>query len=408
MLPSAPAGLPPLCSILPAAPNCVAKKIIKSGTDAIAGNVVDEVAQAFAKAAGEMFKACMTFWVSVPTPTLADDSGYQATGAVRLVQQDLNWFVGFAAVLGLLLAAGRMAWQRKGEAATRAVGGLLTLIVVTACGVGAVMLATQAGDEFSKWIIAQSFGSGAAFSKNLANMTVIGTRMGMSPGLVIVIALFALFGSLLQTILMMVRGVMLGLLSCFLPLAAAATIMPEGKAWFRKVVSWLIAFVLYKPVAAVVYAYAFYSISAPDTMSQLEGVVMVVLAVFTLPALMRFVMPMVSSVGGGAAMGAMAGGMAGAMGAKTVGSLAGKASGGGSGGGSGGKDGKSGATGAQVPGGGKPTPPTGPVAGKGAVAAAGPVGLAAAAGLGVAMGAKRAIENTASDATGEGGPNGSK
>ena len=49
---------------------------------------------------------------------------------------------------------------------------------------------------------------------------------------------------------------MLILLLGVLPIAAAATNTEMGRGWFKQIIAWLLAFILYKPVAAIVYATA--------------------------------------------------------------------------------------------------------------------------------------------------------
>ncbi|WP_254517711.1 hypothetical protein, partial [Salmonella enterica] len=78
--------------------------------------------------------------------------------------------------------------------------------------------------------------------------------------------------------------------------------------------AWLAAFILYKPAAAIIYATAFY-LTGTDVLkddgtgllSILTGMILMVLALFAMPALMRFVTPMVGAMAaGGAGMGAAA------------------------------------------------------------------------------------------------------
>jgi len=114
-----------------------------------------------------------------------------------------------------------------------------------------------------------------------------------------------------QIVLMVVRSAMLILLLGVLPIAAAATNTEMGKGWFKRIISWLIAFILYKPVAALVYATAIKLTGAAfeegerngplaftsqdpgeQIMNMVTGVTMLVLALFALPALMRFITPL--------------------------------------------------------------------------------------------------------------------
>ena len=68
--------------------------------------------------------------------------------------------------------------------------------------------------------------------------------------------------------------------------------VPQGLAW-------LIAFALYKPAAAIVYAVAFDLAGQQGALALLDGVMMLVLAILALPALLRFVVPATSALAGG-------------------------------------------------------------------------------------------------------------
>lgn len=69
-------------------------------------------------------------------------------------------------------------------------------------------------------------------------------------------------------------------------------------------IGWLIAFILFKPVAAMCYAGALWSVTnASNEIDQIAGIFLVILAaVLTLPALKRLIGPQVEKGGGGGAM----------------------------------------------------------------------------------------------------------
>ncbi|KWX04642.1 hypothetical protein TR74_24295, partial [Carbonactinospora thermoautotrophica] len=230
-----------------------------------------------------------------------------------------RWYVAFLAVLGLLIAAGQMAWQQRGEPARRAAEGLLTLVVVSGASVTGVALATQAGDAYSEWIITRALGS-ADFGGAVTRMASLQT-VTLTPGLMIIIAILAIISSLFQIVLMLARVAMLGLLTASLQLGAAISSTAEGRAWFKRMLGWLIAFVLYKPVAATIYAFSFTALGTPNSaLAQLSGIVMIILAGLALPALMRFFTPLVAATtrgGSGGAAGMLASGAV-AMGARMV------------------------------------------------------------------------------------------
>ncbi|MES4886057.1 hypothetical protein ABVB69_36990 [Streptomyces sp. NPDC000349] len=269
----------------------------------------DEIAESAAKAASTTVEALGSAWMNLGTPNLSDN-----TGPVAFLQGSTLWITSFTAVLCLLVAAGQIAWQRRGETARQALQGLLNLLMVSSAGVATVALLTSAGDRFSVWIIDRSTGcrqiSAAGepveqcvgeFEKRTSAMLALGGTD--SSFLVLIMAILVITGTVAQIALMIVRMAMLVILTGTLPLVAAASSTPAGRVWFRRSVGWLLAFVLYKPAAAVVYAAAF-SISGHEqdneVISMVSGVVLIVLACFTLPALMRFAAPVVQAAVSGA------------------------------------------------------------------------------------------------------------
>lgn len=232
-----------------------------------------------------------------PTPT-------NASSPVAFIQSSLAFYVGGMAVVGVVIGAGRMAWHQRMAPGRDMVQSLLTLIVVSGSGLVAIQLAVVAADSLASWILTSST-KGTDFGQNIIDLVLLPTGQAgaIGPILVIILGIIALLASLVQIALMVIRGAMLVLLAGIFPLSASFTNTATGKAWFQKCVSWLIAFILYKPAAAVVYATAFQlagSEQTPDASGLLKivtGVVMMIMALVALPALMRFIAPMVSQTG---------------------------------------------------------------------------------------------------------------
>ncbi|MFJ8751489.1 hypothetical protein ACIREO_19480 [Streptomyces sp. NPDC102441] len=279
----------------------------------------DDIAESAAKAASTTVKALGSAWMDLGGPDLSEGSG-----PVAFLRGSTLWVTSFTAVLCLLVAAGQIAWQRRGEPARQALQGLFNLVMVSSVGVATVSLLTSAGDKFSIWIIDRSTGCRqisaagepvaqcvAEFEKRTTAMLALGDTG--SSFLVLIMAVLVITGTVAQIALMIVRVAMLVILAGTLPLAAAASSTPAGRVWFRKSLGWLFAFLLYKPAAAIVYAAAF-SITGQDqdneVVSMVSGVVLIGLACFTLPALMRFAAPVVQAAvsGGGRTAGSSAGG----------------------------------------------------------------------------------------------------
>jgi hypothetical protein len=326
--------------------------VVSCGTDvtaqAVTGSAFESIVNYFARGASNIVYGLTMGWMDFPTPDLSGSTnadGYEPArldgtttgtqGPVYFLQESMGWVTAWVAVLCLLLAAGRMMWQHRAEPAKEALQGLFTLVLVSSGGVAFIQVATRAGDSFSTWVVARSLGCDAGeangcqeeFGKRLLKLIALDAQSNML-AITFVIALLLIISSYIQMALLIARNAMLILCAGTLPLAAAASGTEAGRGWFRKQLGWTVAFILFKPTAAVVYAAAFAGMGqgkAGDTWTQLYGVTLLLLAGLTLPALMRFVTPLVSAaaIGGAGAGAAVAGGMravaTGAVAVKTMG-----------------------------------------------------------------------------------------
>ncbi|MQS16449.1 hypothetical protein F7Q99_30705 [Streptomyces kaniharaensis] len=300
-------------------------------------SVVQTIVDSCCAMAGKVAAAVTTWWISVPTANILADS--QGNGPIVWVWQHTMWLSAWIAVMAILVSAGRLAIQRRAEPAIDVAKGIFAMSFVGAGALAAVGVLTTAGDDFSEWIVYKA--ADGDFGAAVIEWLKVSAQSQGGPMLALILALLATLACLAQVALMLVRTAMLILLCGTLPLTAAAATTPSGRQTFQKAVSWLIAFVMYKPVAAIIYATAFRMIAALKTskgtdglVTSVSGIVLMLLSVVALPALMRFVTPVVGAAGGGggggggvAAMGAIAGG------AKAVSSQKSGAGGGGGGGG---------------------------------------------------------------------------
>src|SRR5699024_9907366 len=141
----------------------------------------------------------------------------------------------------------------------------------------------------------------ACFGSNMLRLLALTTNNaagGLGSLLIIILGLIAVLAAVFQIVLMVSRGGMLVILTGILPLSASFTNTEQGKAWFKKCVGWLIAFILYKPAAAIIYAAAFqltatnvdvFNDDGTGLLAVLTGLMLMVIALFAMPALMRFV-----------------------------------------------------------------------------------------------------------------------
>jgi len=344
--------------------------LAKAGAGAVASKVtnsfLDEVRKSAADATTTILKTLGTFWLNIPSPKVSNLAGpeltgaaaptnLQASGAAGVLQGNLGYLTILAAVVGLIVCGARLGITGRSEHGSEAVKMLVRLIAVTAAGAGIVDILIKAGDVFSPWIISSA--TGAPFDQTAPSLLTNEGLLAMTPLLTIIVAIFALFGAGAMVIFMILRGALLILLIAVWPLSASLTSTEQGLQWYKKINAYLIAFVLLKPVASIIYAAGYLLIhDAHDfqttdpgvsaLMASLTGMAILAVAGLSLPALLRFVAPATAS-GSGAMTGAAVMGAAVAVGAAAVTMGAGAAAGGagaGAGGASGG--GASGAAGA--------------------------------------------------------------
>lgn len=240
-----------------------------------------------------------TLWVYVPTLHPTSGGDYEPVATVSFMRSQVMWIVVSAAAVSVIIGGIRMAWQGRGEPAKDLFKSLLTLLVVSGAGLATVTLLTEAGDMLAETMLEHAVQqSGRSFAENIADM-ITGAMLAsghnallLGPAIIVAMGFTAFLVSMFQIMLMIVRNGMLILLAGVLPLAAAATNTEMGKSWFKKVCSWLVVFIVYKPVAALIYATAIVlGGSQGNLMKVMTGVVMMVLSIIALPALLRLVSP---------------------------------------------------------------------------------------------------------------------
>ena len=225
-----------------------------------------------------MVTQTVTWWIQIPSPDLAGEP------AVGQLQQWILPLAVAVAVLGVIIAGGRMALTRKADPLMDVGSGLVVIAATSAVGVLLPSLLLKAGDAWSSWVLRESAGGQFA-----ARLTSVLTLSGATPAVVVVLGIVAIIISAIQAVLMLFRQGALVILAGMLPLAAAGMLTPATRGWFRRVTGWMLALIFYKPAAAAVYATAFTMIGAGQgTRTVLMGFAMVFMSLLALPVLMRF------------------------------------------------------------------------------------------------------------------------
>jgi type IV secretion system protein TrbL len=368
--------------------------VVGGGAVDIASASIKAVAAGIAKAVGSVLEVLGTLWIRLDVPNVWSEQGGQSA-TVTFLHSEVAVIAGGLAVLGILIGACRLAWEQRAQPGRDLVQGLITLTLVTGCGVPVIGLLVSGSDAVAQSILDDARASTAGdFGANVVAMLGLSGPV-LAPMLVIFLGSIAVLVTVLQIGLMVFRAAALVMLAGLLPIAASMTTTQAGREHFKRYVGWVVALAAYKPIAALIYAAAFkltstHEINPNGAGSLLIGVCLMTVAVVALPALLKFLVPAIGAISVGAASGGavgMAGAMAMPTGARMIASHGGA--------------GAVGAAGA-----------AGPSGATAATAAAGPVG-AAVAGATVA---KQAVDGAAQHATNptntntdrNGGPDGNR
>lgn len=357
--PSTVRNVDPSCVLVPAA--CA----LDGAGEAAQGAVDDAVTSAVDSGARSLGEAMMGAWdalmkkfltVWLDQGLLVDLEGDQ----VHWLSNALRTLTVPFAVIGIMIACVWTMMNHRGDRMRTALEALFRVFLVSTLGTAFVALMVPVGDKFGQWIL-----SNAGVTVNGWQSAAAAGIVQTQPGLAILAGIFGALSVFFQWVIMLARVVVLPLLVAIWPTTAAAAMIRGGEQSFASVTRWIIAFLLYKPAAAIVYAFAWRLKSDDDISTVINGLLLLIMAVLALPVLLRLMTPaanaMGSAAGGGmslAATGAIvATGVAAGAAIVTGGTSAAAApAAAGAGGGAGGAS-RFTAGGTQSPAGGGPQPP---------------------------------------------------
>lgn len=278
---------------------CAVKKGTEGAVSSAASNGFKQAAETIFAAYDDVFKQFMTSWVN---------SGF----LVSLDNKATKWFQDtslpitvFLLVIGLVIASARIMYERRGEPFREAMQDLGKAVAVITLGTSLIQVLVWGGDAYGQWILKVS---GTTATDGIADSAFAAA----SPGLALIFGLIGALAVGLQWVIMYVRQALMLLLNAFWQVVAASALLQKGKQAFEKITAWILAFILYMPVAASIYAFAWRLKNGQDGAGGvLYGLMLIALAVIALPAMMRLLVPAAgaigSAVGGAMAIGMVAG-----------------------------------------------------------------------------------------------------
>jgi hypothetical protein len=268
-------------SCLPVDPLCLAGQAAGAAASAGVNAAGNAIAQGWAdevrKASVWILENTIGWWLNIASVDLAGSP-------VGTLQNYTLPLVLIVAVFGCVLAGVRMILTRKPDPLLGVGRGLGALVIWTTLGTALATAALRGGDVFSLWVL-NAAASGRAADKlvSLAGFDHIDSAVA-----VIFLGACMFVAGLVQAALMVFREVSIVVLVSVIPLAASGQFSAGTRKWLPKVLGWLTALIVYKPAAALVYACALTMWGdAKGFRANLGGIVLLVLATFTLPLLLK-------------------------------------------------------------------------------------------------------------------------
>ncbi|PRQ11441.1 hypothetical protein C1Y63_06215 [Corynebacterium sp. 13CS0277] len=292
----------------------------KAAKDKVAGfwnDPVGKFTRAVMEGNTQMLTIAMTFWM---------DYNYGANGQldanIRGVLNIVLGISGFFLIAGFIIGGARIAASRRMglQEGIEDVGSQVGHWLVYSTLVPAIATGGFWASDALAQAIMDNFG--ATDPNSFIEMTAL-EDVKLGPVVMLVLGLVALAGSCMQLVALVIRQLMLPIAVGIAALFAAASFSETGKNGLKHLEGWIIAAIAFKPISALFYSVTLWYVTLPgsgdDMMGAIINALMIALAGFSAPALVRMIVPAVAQAGGGSA-GAFAAGVGGAAGA-TLGAL---------------------------------------------------------------------------------------
>jgi hypothetical protein len=248
---------------------------VMAGLDTFWGSLADGIRQA----AGEAVTFLFSWWAGTGS-TPVD------TAVVHTAQRFATvWIAVPVAVLAVLavivwtVGTGNPAWIRD------LARGLLVFGVTAAGSIPMVSALQRWMDGLAEGLLA-AVPTGDVGRRLIEDLTL----PGVDSTQVAFWGLIVFLVSLVQYVLGVFRDGAVLILTVVLPVAAAGQFSRGSLLWLPKVTGWLLAFLMYKPAAALIYYVGFSLVGrSSDVRSLATGLCLMVTVVLALPALLRLV-----------------------------------------------------------------------------------------------------------------------
>lgn len=246
------------------------------------------ICKSFAQAAADVLTTFAHAFTSIPSVT----PGAAGIHSVYIVSLGLAAFVAVLLVFGQVI---RTAWTADGSGLAQALTGGGKTVVAWMATAAVATAALQASNNLTNWIVAQTTKTQGPLAVRLAgivNWAQVTGPGGQGTIAVSLLLIVALVGIVLVIVLwfeLLLRNAAIAILIAMSPIAAAGQMSETTRVWWQRTCSAALQLTIMKPVIALVFAVGFaMSGNSHGVEAVLEGLLVLVLAVFSWPVIARF------------------------------------------------------------------------------------------------------------------------
>jgi len=247
---------------------------------ALADSALQAFAKSVASAVGTLMQALMTWWLKTPSIDLS-------SLPLRRLQDRTLPITVLVATGALIWAGTKMCVSRRADPLVPAGRGLFNVVLATGLGLTVSTGALKLGDSLSRWLL--DAGAQGQAAERMGALVALQPLAAAQPALVMVLGVVVFLMTLVQWLVLLFRQAGIVFLAPLLPLAAATSMTSSSSAAYRRLLTWLLSLIAYKPMVAFVYLVGFQVLGQSSGVEGvLIGTVILLLAVIALPALLRF------------------------------------------------------------------------------------------------------------------------
>lgn len=262
-----------------------------------------QACESVGKFAGDLLTLSMTWWLKVGSIDVTSGLALTGSHAVQTV-------VVMIMALGIIGSATTLMLTRRAGPAAELGMGAVKFVLIASLSTTIIAGAMHAGDDFARQVTADGADQ---FGPQMQQMLGIATLH--NPSAVLVLGLVAAILSGIQWMFGFVRQAGIVVLYAMLIFAAAGQLSSWGRQWFPRICSMLIALVLYKPAAAILYSLGWRLMGTDHSLSAvMVGMMVIALTMLALPVMLKFFSFVSPAIAGGGGAGTFLAGLAGGAG----------------------------------------------------------------------------------------------